>query len=186
MKSDNDDEMLIFHQQQSFFYKKIKKILKSNPFEKVKAPWWSSRRAESIEHTVGVCRWPPWRMEKTALDLPFQIRAPPYSPPGECGGRGNKPFERQTNTLSQILQLIISAHRLHIFGIRRFDNMNYFKVYKRISVRKICIEIDQLPMESATSRTTSFPPPSPHIFARYSSQNWEVHDQQKTGVLLWQ
>ena len=39
MKSDNDDEMLIFHQQQSFFYKKIKKILKSNPFEKVKAPW---------------------------------------------------------------------------------------------------------------------------------------------------
>ena len=46
--------------------------------------------------------------------------------------------------------------------------MNYFKVYKRISVRKICIEIDQLPMESATSRTTSFPPPSPHIFARYS------------------
>ena len=60
---------------------------------------------------------------------------------------------------------------LHIFGIRRFDNMNYLKVYKRISVRKICIEIDQLPMESATSRTTSFPPPSPHIFARYSSQN---------------
>ena len=85
--------------------------------------------------------------------------------------RCNKPFERQTNTLSQILQLITSAHRLHIFGIRRFDNMNYLKVYKRISVRKICIEIDQLPMESATSRTTSFPPPSPHIFARYSSQN---------------
>jgi len=26
--------VLIFHQQQSFFYKKIKKILKSNPFEK--------------------------------------------------------------------------------------------------------------------------------------------------------
>ena len=82
--------------------------------------------------------------------------------------RCNKPFERPANTLSQILQLITSAHRLHIFGIRRFDNMNYFKVYKRISVRKICIEIDQLPMESATSRTTSFPPPSPHIFARYS------------------
>ena len=82
--------------------------------------------------------------------------------------RCNKPFERPANTLSQILQLITSAHRLHIFGIRRFDNMNYLKVYKRISVRKICIEIDQLPMESATSRTTSFPPPSPHIFARYS------------------
>lgn len=73
--------------------------------------------------------------------------------------RCNKPFARPANTLSQILQLITSAHRLHIFGIRRFDNMNYFKVYKRISVRKICIEIDQLPMESATSRTTSFPPP---------------------------
>ena len=39
MKSDNDDEMLIFHQQQSFFYKKIKQILKSDPFEKEKAPW---------------------------------------------------------------------------------------------------------------------------------------------------
>ena len=36
MKSDNDDEMLIFHQQQSFFLQKNKKILKSNPFEKIK------------------------------------------------------------------------------------------------------------------------------------------------------
>ena len=85
--------------------------------------------------------------------------------------RCNKPFERPANTLCQILQLIISAHRLPIFGIRRFDNMNYFKVYKRISVRKICIEIDHSPMESSTSRTASFNPPSPHIFARYSSQN---------------
>ena len=50
----------------------------------------------------------------------------------------------------KVAELIKSAHRLHIFGIRRFDNMNYFKVYKRISVRKICIEIDQLPMESST------------------------------------
>ena len=95
--------------------------------------------------------------------------------------RCNKPFERPRDVPPKTLQLITSAHRLHIFGIRRFDNMNYLKVYKRISVRKICIEIDQLPMESATSRTTSFPPPSPHIFARYSSQNWEVHDQQKQG-----
>ena len=82
--------------------------------------------------------------------------------------RCNKPFERQANTLSQILQLITSAHRLHIFGIRRFDNMNYLKVYKRISVRKICIEIDHIPIESSTSLTASFNPPSPHIFARYS------------------
>ena len=71
--------------------------------------------------------------------------------------RCNKPFERPANTLSQILQLITSAHRLHIFGIRRFDNMNYLKVYKRISVRKICIEIDQLPMESSTCWPYPFP-----------------------------
>ena len=64
--------------------------------------------------------------------------------------RCNKPFERPANILSQILQLIILAHRIHIFGIRRFDNMNYLRVYKRISVRKICIEIDHIPMESST------------------------------------
>ena len=99
--------------------------------------------------------------------------------------RCNKPFERPANTLSQILQLIISAHRLHIFGIRRFDNMNYLKVYKRISVRKICIEIDQLPMESSTSRTASFHPPSPHIFALATRTKLRSeHDQQNRGPTL--
>ena len=61
--------------------------------------------------------------------------------------RCNKPFERPANTLSQILQLITSAHRLHIFGIRRFDNTKYFEVAKRISLRKIFIEIDHLPIQ---------------------------------------
>lgn len=101
----------------------------------------------------------------STYDRPATDRQPLFFRTTRC----NKPFERPANTLSQILQLIISAHRLHIFGIRRFDNMNYFKVYKRISVRKICIEIDHSPMESSTSRTASFNPPSPHIFARYSS-----------------
>ena len=101
--------------------------------------------------------------------------------------RCNKPFERPANTLSQILQLITSAHRLHIFGIRRFDNMNYLKVYKRISVRKICIEIDHSPMESSTSRTASFHPPSPHIFARYSSTTAEkltIHSFSRTNLRM--
>ena len=99
--------------------------------------------------------------------------------------RCNKPFERPANTLSQILQLITSAHRLHIFGIRRFDNMNYFKVYKRISVRKICIEIDHSPMESSTSRTASFHPPSPHIFALATRTKLRSeHDQQNRGPTL--
>ena len=82
----------------------------------------------------------------STYDRPATDRQPLFFRTTRC----NKPFERPANTLSQILQLITSAHRLHIFGIRRFDNMNYLKVYKRISVRKICIEIDQLPMESST------------------------------------
>ena len=117
----------------------------------------------------------------STYDRPANDRQPLFFRTTRC----NKPFERPANTLSQILQLITSAHRLHIFGIRRFDNMNYLKVYKRISVRKICIEIDQLPMESSTSRTASFHPPSPHIFARCSSRVptklRSEHDQQKQG-----
>ena len=75
--------------------------------------------------------------------------------------RCNKPFERQTNTLSQILQLITSAHRLHIFGIRRFDNTKYFKIDKGISLGKYFIEIDHLPIQPFHCCTPSFPPP-PH------------------------
>ena len=96
----------------------------------------------------------------STYDRPATDRQPLFFRTTRC----NKPFERPANTLSQILQLITSAHRLHIFGIRRFDNMNYLKVYKRISVRKICIEIDQLPMESSTycrNPSKAFFQPSP-------------------------
>ena len=64
--------------------------------------------------------------------------------------RCNKPLVRPRDVLPQTVQLIKSAHRLsQMFEIRRFDNINYFKIYKRISVRKICIEIDQFPIESS-------------------------------------
>ena len=75
--------------------------------------------------------------------------------------RCNKALERPTNTLCQISQLIKSAHRLHIFGIRRFDNINYFKIYKRISVRKICIEIDHFPIQPFHCSRANPSPPLP-------------------------
>ena len=75
--------------------------------------------------------------------------------------RCNKPFERPANIPSQTLQLITSAHRLHIFGIRRFDNTKYFKIDKGISLGKYFIEIDHLPIQPFHCCTPSFPPP-PH------------------------
>ena len=47
----------------------------------------------------------------------------------------------------KVAQLIKSVNRLHIFGIRRFDNKKYFEVAKRISLRKNFIEIDHLPIQ---------------------------------------
>ena len=69
----------------------------------------------------------------------------------------------------KLAQLIKSAHRLHIFGIRRFDNINYFKIYKRISVRKFCIEVDQTPIESSHLLSLSFSPPRHHSLNQVSS-----------------
>ena len=70
-------------------------------------------------------------------------------------------------------QLIKSAHRLHIFGIRRFDNTKYFKIDKGISLGKYFIEIDHLPIQPFHCCTPSFPPPivskgySPHVTLVY-------------------
>ena len=62
----------------------------------------------------------------------------------------------------KVAQLIKSAHRLHIFGIRRFDNTKYFKIDKGISLGKYFIEIDHLPIQPFhCCHTPSFPPP-PH------------------------
>ncbi len=47
----------------------------------------------------------------------------------------------------KLAQLIKSANRLHIFGIRSFDNTKYFKIDKWISLREICIEIDHLAIQ---------------------------------------
>ena len=47
----------------------------------------------------------------------------------------------------KLAQLIKSANRLHIFGIRSFDNTKYFKIDKWISLREICIEIDHFPIQ---------------------------------------
>ena len=61
----------------------------------------------------------------------------------------------------KVAELIKSAHRLHIFGIRRFDNTKYFKIDKGISHGKYFIEIDHLPIQPFHCCTPSFPPP-PH------------------------
>ena len=47
----------------------------------------------------------------------------------------------------KLAQLIKSANRLHIFGIRSFDNTKYFKIDKWISLREICIAIGHLPIQ---------------------------------------
>ena len=75
--------------------------------------------------------------------------------------RCNNPFARPRDVLPQTLQLIKSAHRLHIFGIRRFDNTKCFKIDKRISLREIFIEIDHFPIQPFHCCAQSFPPPSP-------------------------
>ena len=61
----------------------------------------------------------------------------------------------------KVAQLIKSAHRLHIFGIRRFDNTKYFKIDKGISLGKYFIEIDHLPIQPVHCCAPSSPPP-PH------------------------
>ena len=69
----------------------------------------------------------------------------------------------------KVAELIKSAHRLHIFGIRRFDNTKYFEVAKRISLRKIFIEIDHLPIQPFHCCAPSFPPPPRSVFCNPSS-----------------
>ena len=89
----------------------------------------------------------------STYDRPATDRKPLFFRTTRC----NKPFARPRDVLPQTLQLIKSAHRLHMFGIRRFGNINYFKIYKRIRVRKICIESDHFPIESSTCWAHPFP-----------------------------
>ena len=58
----------------------------------------------------------------------------------------------------KLAQLIKSANRLHIFGIRSFDNTKYFKIDKWISLREICIEIDHFAIQPFPLLRAILPP----------------------------
>ena len=53
---------------------------------KVKTPWASPRREESIDHKFVGSRWPPGPKGKTTLDPGFRRRAPLSSHPHSASG----------------------------------------------------------------------------------------------------